>query len=888
MPRKNKFVDLNLLGTWQIICCESSDGTHENIKGVEFTLDEGDDVTWGPTQELQSKNDQESFPLLTCQTFEIVANKNEIHFYLPDTGHWIEFKVSFSGDQLVLTSGRNLKLNCNKILEERMLQAATKFSLLNALKEGYFSDLTLSASNGEKFAVHKTILSCLCPNEDWDTIPPFIQDLPPNVLRVILHYLYTGTLVEEQEEVTIRETLKAVESVTCLGPLVKMCEDYLKATAAIHKINTLVNDLEQAIDSITSIISSVHSPDMSTVQPQQLLAASKAVAQQVAIAIAKFVLLCDVFSQRKNELTRKERHKIIESIRNRLPGIVSKVHSLLLVCGEVLVKYLLTEARQQEVVTYLIPEIENFWKVISDTITDAQKTLDEIVEQEDDEQKKKRHSAFGNKLSRTFKNVIHLRELNILKKIQEEARSTFVFVLQKREDFSAMNPERKVTAVIKAIDFLTDEIDGVYLPSLEKFPNMFETDLKFKACKSLFKVGTARVSWLLERVQQNQSALQPSINHMCQLVNHESFNRAMKDLKLMESLPQGCASTQLCPPPVPKQKPRNCMKSDSTSSDSTIDSQLPTEVAKLLVSGKYADMTFIVGDSTSKDKTTNNKDTLEHLSCQACADTERKPGDDNLLKWKTCEVKENESLNETEENVVKFKAHRVILAARCTFFKCALLSGMKESIDRTILVPSTNPHLFHKFLESLYSGTINTNCMSIDQLVEMMMLTDMYEVDHMKEACEMSLCACISDDTVLYLLSMADRYNATQLKSKCLDFMTNPEIYMESEEFNKLSPELQQEVKQHLENLKIKEKLKSKELESSKRPNLEELTRRHLFEQYSQQGHHETKIEKCMQELTEILGVSIPRRDLLRITLAADCDVNRALNFYFSWQSSEI
>lgn len=71
-------------------------------------------------------------------------------------------------------------------------------------------------------------------------------------------------------------------------------------------------------------------------------------------------------------------------------------------------------------------------------------------------------------------------------------------------------------------------------------------------------------------------------------------------------------------------------------------------------------------------------------------------------------------------------------------------------------------------------------------------------------------------------------------------------------------------------------------------PNLEELTRRHLFEQYSQQGHHETKIEKCMQELTEILGDSIPRRELLRITLAADCDVNRALNFYFSWQSSEI
>lgn len=38
---------------------------------VEFTLDEGDDVTWGLTPE----GDQENFPLLTCQTFEVRTPK---------------------------------------------------------------------------------------------------------------------------------------------------------------------------------------------------------------------------------------------------------------------------------------------------------------------------------------------------------------------------------------------------------------------------------------------------------------------------------------------------------------------------------------------------------------------------------------------------------------------------------------------------------------------------------------------------------------------------------------------------------------------------------------------------------------------------------------------
>lgn len=112
-----------------------------------------------------------------------------------------------------------------------------------------------------------------------------------------------------------------------------------------------------------------------------------------------------------------------------------------------------------------------------------------------------------------------------------------------------------------------------------------------------------------------------------------------------------------------------------------IDNQLPTEVAKLLVSGKYADMTFIVGNSTSKDKTKD--DTSGNLSCQACAMAERKPGEEMLSEYKeTFEVEDGEIKNGANESAVKFKAHRVILAARCNFFKCALLSGMKESIDR--------------------------------------------------------------------------------------------------------------------------------------------------------------------------------------------------------------
>ena len=43
-----------------------------------------------------------------------------------------------------------------------------------------------------------------------------------------------------------------------------------------------------------------------------------------------------------------------------------------------------------------------------------------------------------------------------------------------------------------------------------------------------------------------------------------------------------------------------------------------------------------------------------------------------------------------------------------------------------------------------------------------------------------------------------------------------------------------------------------------------------------------SQIERCIEQLRDVLGDTVPRRELVRVTLAADCDPNRALNFYFA------
>ena len=49
-------------------------------------------------------------------------------------------------------------------------------------------------------------------------------------------------------------------------------------------------------------------------------------------------------------------------------------------------------------------------------------------------------------------------------------------------------------------------------------------------------------------------------------------------------------------------------------------------------------------------------------------------------------------------------------------------------IFRRILVPDTSPCLFHKFLGYLYSGMLDTRSLSMDEVPEMLALSDKYEV----------------------------------------------------------------------------------------------------------------------------------------------------------------
>lgn len=122
------------------------------MEGVRFRLDENGDVTWTVPEEVKSN------PLFSCETFEIYSTSvlGVILRFGAYAGHIIEFKSDQiePRDIVVLTCEGWCMLQCKRVSEEPSEPFINPtFSLLPALEDGYFSDLTITAANKKQVFV---------------------------------------------------------------------------------------------------------------------------------------------------------------------------------------------------------------------------------------------------------------------------------------------------------------------------------------------------------------------------------------------------------------------------------------------------------------------------------------------------------------------------------------------------------------------------------------------------------------------------------------------------------------------------------------------------------------------------------------------------------------
>lgn len=116
----------------------------------------------------------------------------------------------------------------------------------------------------------------------------------------------------------------------------------------------------------------------------------------------------------------------------------------------------------------------------------------------------------------------------------------------------------------------------------------------------------------------------------------------------------------------------------------------------------------------------------------------------------------------------EIKVHKLILSARSPVFKAMLSVDMKEKRESRIVIPDIHFEAVKEFIKFLYSAQLNTTNYAKDLLI----LSEMYQIIDLKEACENKLLSQLNKDNAMESLFIANLYNCQpQLKSKAFDII---------------------------------------------------------------------------------------------------------------------
>eukprot|EP00795_Rhopilema_esculentum_P009403 gene9403-17112_t len=332
----------------------------------------------------------------------------------------------------------------------------------------------------------------------------------------------------------------------------------------------------------------------------------------------------------------------------------------------------------------------------------------------------------------------------------------------------------------------------------------------------LNEIGYETQAYVLEMVRRQRSSLGPVI----ELFPKEVFGNVMKDLGLtgdqqqLDWREESLGSKEI----LPQQSEAFKINENGTVGFEK-NTALSTSLENLLETSAFADLVFVVsGDSSN------------HVD-----------------------------LNAEPKNVdqaVVFRAHRVVVATRCNWFRIALGSGMKESSERKntfyepgkytadqsakpdkegnrcrdglaivagcllagmpslgvgsfsgaarpdrrrkFQIEGCDPEIFGLFLRYLYTGHIaDIDQLSVQQVASILTLADRYEVEDLLQLCERRLVASINDENVLFLVALADSISAVTLKSVALSHIKKEkQKILGSEDFASLPEDLKNELRQ--------------------------------------------------------------------------------------------
>jgi len=188
---------------------------------------------------------------------------------------------------------------------------------------------------------------------------------------------------------------------------------------------------------------------------------------------------------------------------------------------------------------------------------------------------------------------------------------------------------------------------------------------------------------------------------------------------------------------------------------------------------------------------------LSHESSNNCEETKDLKSNFSEKQNGVAIEKQDGVFIEKQDSVLeRIAAHRVVVCARCAWFRRALTSGMKEERERRIVLRDCSPEVFNIFLQFIYSGLykLDLNNFPVQIIVDLLIIADRYEVPVLVDVCEESLCNRIEEDNTVPLLVIAEQFNTYRLRRKCFEFIAGHPDLLTPEVVDQLPENLKQEL----------------------------------------------------------------------------------------------
>ncbi|XP_054994598.1 BTB/POZ domain-containing protein 9 isoform X1 [Sorex araneus] len=137
----------------------------------------------------------------------------------------------------------------------------------------------------------------------------------------------------------------------------------------------------------------------------------------------------------------------------------------------------------------------------------------------------------------------------------------------------------------------------------------------------------------------------------------------------------------------------------------------------------------------------------------------------------------------------RFPAHRVILAARCQYFRALLYGGMRESQpEAEIPLQDTTAEAFTMLLKYIYTGRATLTDEKEEVLLDFLSLAHKYGFPELEDSTSEYLCTILNIQNVCMTFDVASLYSLPRLTCMCCMFMDrNAQEVLASEGFLSLS-----------------------------------------------------------------------------------------------------